>query len=260
VGAAVLGSLLGGVLGVGGQMATNQANRDQAREQMAFQERMSNTSAQRSVADYTAAGLNPALAYDKGASSPAGTSATIGNEAASGVASAQSAAGLMSQIQGMKIAQAQSDADVDVKTAAAYKTDAETSQILGYRQPTGRKPFSTPDNDPFSIRMANEAAFRARNLKVAQGSAEAESSAQGIRNRQAQAETSYKQNLGTPLELLSKLLRPHIPAIESIGATSGEGAKRILDLPKLLQFVDSSAGANFKRNSTNMAPKWKINK
>lgn len=135
MGIALMGSVLGGVLGTAGQIATNNSNRDIAREQMQFQERMSNTSAQRSVADYTAAGLNPALAYDKGASSPSGASATIGNSVESGVSSAQSAASLFSQLQAMKIAQQQSDADVGVKSAQTLNLRANAADTLGFDLP-----------------------------------------------------------------------------------------------------------------------------
>lgn len=65
-------SMGGNILSYMGQKDTNEANIQSAREQMAFQERMSNTAHQREVADLKAAGLNPVLSANEGAATPSG--------------------------------------------------------------------------------------------------------------------------------------------------------------------------------------------
>lgn len=75
------GSIGSGLLNKFGSQSANKASARAAKAQMDFQERMSNTAYQRSMADMKKAGLNPILAYKQGgASTPGGAMPEIRNE------------------------------------------------------------------------------------------------------------------------------------------------------------------------------------
>ena len=120
-GALILGgSALGGsVISAWGQHEANKDNIKMSREQMAFQERMSNTAYQRAVADMKAAGINPMMAVNQGgASSPSGASPDIKNAAPDLTQVGTSA------VQGARMAQ-----ELKSIEASTRKTNADAASV-----------------------------------------------------------------------------------------------------------------------------------
>lgn len=138
----IIGDIISGLFGAAGQSQQNKWNAGQAQKQMDFQERMSSTAAQRSVKDFTAAGLNPALAYERTASSPGGAQATMGSTLNAGISSAKTSSQFR---QDMEIARRTNDADINLKKAQEKAVIADANE-------TAQRIAFTAINQPFDTR------------------------------------------------------------------------------------------------------------
>lgn len=120
-----------GLMSLAGTALANRANKQAAQTQMDFQQDMSSTAYQRSMADMRAAGLNPMLAYSQGgASTPSGASYSSMDYAQPAVSSALQARRLQADLGQIEAATHNIKTQSDLNDALQAKAMQEARRTI----------------------------------------------------------------------------------------------------------------------------------
>lgn len=120
--------LIGAGIGLLGSLWSSHQSAKQAKQDRDFQERMSSTSHRREVADLQAAGLNPILSANRGASTPGGAMGQVDDPSEGGARGLQAALALRQLQANVELTRAQADHEAASAQAARWQiTEGQTT-------------------------------------------------------------------------------------------------------------------------------------